>query len=99
MHETRKLLVFLKPYLFWSIMAPLMMVLEVSMDLLQPLLIQHIIDQGVLRSDLNVVVTTGLIMGGVALVGLLGGMGCTIFAITVGQNFSPMTSARCKNWS
>ncbi|MBN9389286.1 MAG: ABC transporter ATP-binding protein [Chloroflexi bacterium] len=88
MHETRKLLVFLKPYLFWSIMAPLMMVLEVSMDLLQPLLIQHIIDQGVLRSDLNVVVTTGLIMGGVALVGLLGGMGCTIFAITVGQNFA-----------
>ena len=34
-------------------MAPLLMMLEVAMDLMQPRLVQRIIDQGIAQNDLN----------------------------------------------
>jgi ATP-binding cassette subfamily B protein len=57
------------------------------MDLLQPRLIQRIVDQGIARSDMGMVVGTGVLMVGLATVGLAGGMGCTVFAILAGQSF------------
>ncbi len=57
------------------------------MDLLQPRLIQRIVDVGLARSDLNVVVSTGATMVAVALIGLIGGMGCTVFAVLASQGF------------
>ncbi|MEZ4640861.1 MAG: ABC transporter ATP-binding protein [Caldilineaceae bacterium] len=87
MHATRKLARFLRPYWLWSILAPLFMVLEVAMDLMQPRLIQHIIDQGIAQSDMDVVLHTGLFMAVVAAFGLIGGMGCTVYAIRAGQAF------------
>ena len=75
MRATRKLAIFLKPYWRWAVLAPLLMALEVTMDLLQPRLIERIIDQGVARSDMGVVISTGLWMLGVALIGLAGGVG------------------------
>lgn len=87
MRSTRKLARFLHPYRHWAVLAPLLMVLEVAMDLMQPRLIQRLIDQGVARGDLGVVVNTGLWMIGLALIGLVGGMGCTVFAIMAGQGF------------
>ena len=56
MQATRKLASFLKPYWLWAVLAPLCMVLEVAMDLLQPRLIQRIIDQGIAHSDMAIVV-------------------------------------------
>jgi ATP-binding cassette subfamily B multidrug efflux pump len=85
MRATRKLSSFLKPYWRWAVLAPLLMVLEVSMDLMQPRLIQRIIDQGILQSDMNVVIHTGLWMVGLALIGLVGGMGCTVFTVLAAQ--------------
>jgi ATP-binding cassette subfamily B protein len=87
MQATRKLAPFLKPYRLWAILAPLMMVLEVAMDLMQPRLIQRIIDQGIARLDLSVVINTAGLMIGLAIIGLGGGIGCTIFAIMAGQAF------------
>src|SRR6187431_3752271 len=87
MRATRKLAIFLKPYWRWAVLAPLLMALEVAMDLLQPLLIQNIIDQGVLRSDMDVVISTGLWMVVVALIGLVGGVGCGVFTVLVAQSF------------
>jgi ATP-binding cassette subfamily B protein len=84
---TRKLLSFLTPYWRWAVLAPLLMALEVTMDLMQPRLIQRIVDQGILRSDMAVVVNTGLLQVGAALVGLVGGVGCGIFAVMAGQSF------------
>ncbi|HEU5011489.1 MAG TPA: ABC transporter permease, partial [Roseiflexaceae bacterium] len=85
MRATRKLSSFLKPYWRWAILAPLLMVLEVSMDLLQPRLIQRIIDQGILQSNMDVVIHTGLWMVGLALIGLVGGMGCTVYTVLAAQ--------------
>ncbi len=87
MVATRKLGKFLRPYWRWALLAPLLMVLEVAMDLLQPRLIEHIIDAGVTPRDLSVVIQTGAWMMIVALIGLLGGVGCTIYAIRAGQAF------------
>ncbi|MDQ2996458.1 MAG: ABC transporter ATP-binding protein/permease [Chloroflexota bacterium] len=87
MRATRKLAIFLKPYWRWAVLAPLLMALEVTMDLLQPRLIERIIDQGVMRSDMGVVISTGLWMLGVALVGLAAGVGCGVFTVLAAQSF------------
>jgi len=80
LRSTRKLLRFIRPYWLWALLAPLSMILEVLMDLLQPRLVQQIIDEGILRSDMRTVTHTGLLMVVVAVVGLAGGMACTVFA-------------------
>ena len=85
MRATRKLWAFLRPYWHWALLAPLLMVVEVSMDLLQPWLMERIIDDGVATGDLQLVLRTGAIMIGVAVIGMIGGVGCTIFAVLVSQ--------------
>nr|WP_321402108.1 ABC transporter ATP-binding protein [uncultured Desulfobacter sp.] len=60
--------------------APLLMLLEVLMDLQQPALMARIIDTGVANGDLHYVLATGLVMILVAVIGLLGGAGCSVFA-------------------
>ena len=87
MQATWRLRNFLRPYWVWALLAPLLMVLEVSMDLLLPRLIQVIVDQGITPGNLDVVVTTGGWMMVVATIGLIGGYGCGIYAIRAGQAF------------
>ena len=57
------------------------------MDLLQPILMASIIDQGVMQNDTAHILHTGLIMLGAAAVGLLGGLGCTIYSSIASQRF------------
>jgi len=85
MVATRKLSAFLAPYWYWATLAPLLMVLEVAMDLMQPRLIQHIIDDGITPGNMDVVVSTGLWMVVVAVIAVFGGVGCTIFAVLAAQ--------------
>ncbi len=87
MRATRRLAGFLRPYKLWVILAPLLMTIEVGMDLLQPLLIQRIIDEGIGRSDFGLVWRTGFLMLIVAFIGMLGGVLCTLFAILAAQGF------------
>ncbi|WP_151734209.1 ABC transporter ATP-binding protein [Paenibacillus tengchongensis] len=82
-----KLRSFVKPYMLWCLLAPLLMVVEVIMDLLQPALMASIVDEGLMKNDLPHIVTTGLLMLGVALIGLIGGVGCTVFSSLASQNF------------
>ena len=46
MKSLKKLLPYIKPYTLFAILGPLLMCIEVSMDLLQPMIMQHIIDDG-----------------------------------------------------
>ena len=85
MRATRKLWAFLRPYWHWALLAPLFMVVEVSMDLLQPWLMEQIIDDGVATGDLQFVLRTGALMIVVAVIGMIGGVGCTIFAALASQ--------------
>jgi len=57
------------------------------MDLMQPRMIQRIVDQGIARGDMTVVLTTGRAMLGFALVGALCGIVSSIFAVLASQGF------------
>ena len=87
MRATRSLAVFLKPYWLWAVLAPVLMMIEVAMDLMQPRLIENIVDQGIGKGDMQTVINTGLLMVLLAFIGLVGGVGCTVFAILAGQYF------------
>jgi ATP-binding cassette subfamily B multidrug efflux pump len=76
-----KLLKFLKgPAIICAILAPLMMFLEVSMDLMQPTLMANIIDIGVKNRNTTYVISIGFKMLLAAFIGVIGGTGCTLFA-------------------
>lgn len=87
MRTVRKLAVYLRPYWKWAVLAPLFMVIEVAMDLMQPRMLQHIVDQGIARSDMDLILRTGLWMIGLAVIGIAAGMGCTVYAVQASQAY------------
>ncbi len=87
MEAVRRLIKFLKPYRGSVILAPLLMMLEVAMDLLQPMLIERIVDVGIATLDLGIVIRTGLLMIGLALIGAVGGITNGVFAVKASQGF------------
>ena len=64
-----KLAKYLKPYWFLAILSPLLMVGEVMVDLMQPKLMSRIVDEGVLKGDVGLIVRTGLLMLGLVILG------------------------------
>jgi ATP-binding cassette, subfamily B, multidrug efflux pump len=88
MGSIRALGKFLKPYRGIAILGPLLMVLEVTMDLLQPTIMQNIIDRGIANQDTSYVIHMGLLMIVAALIGLMGGLGCIYFSTKTAVNFS-----------
>lgn len=79
---------YLKPYMVFAIIAPLMMVLEVGMDLIQPTIMQHIIDNGIAKSDTSYVIKMFGLMILCAVLGLIGGAACSIYASKTAINFA-----------
>lgn len=76
-----RLLRFLKgSAILCAIIAPLMMLLEVSMDLMQPTFMSQIIDVGVAGSNTPYILSIGGKMLLAAFLGLIGGSGCSFFA-------------------
>lgn len=82
-----KLMRYLKPSWKAALAAPLFMVLEVSMDLLQPTLMSDVVDKGVAAHNLSVVVMYGGRMLLAACIGLIGGVGCTVFSSLAAMSY------------
>ncbi|MEK4148986.1 ABC transporter ATP-binding protein [Robertmurraya sp. FSL W8-0741] len=82
------LLKYLKPYLFFAVIGPLFMCIEVAMDLLQPMIMQHIIDNGIAEQNHSYVFKMSLLMLVVAVIGLIGGLGCSIYSTKAAVNFA-----------
>ena len=61
-------------------LAPLLMVLEVMCDLMQPTLMSEIVDVGIASGEISLVWSTGLKMLCVAVLGIVGGAGCTMLS-------------------
>ncbi len=84
---------YLRKYWLFFLLAPLFMLGEVSMDLLQPRLMGTIVDEGVLGlsnggvGDMALVVRTGLRMIGLVLFGCFCGVMSGVFANLCSQNF------------
>jgi ATP-binding cassette subfamily B protein len=83
----KRLTLYLKPYWAAVLLAPLLMLVEVVCDLLQPTLMSRIVNIGVGSRDAGYIIKTGTLMLGIALLGMAGGIGCTIFAVIASQNF------------
>jgi ATP-binding cassette, subfamily B, multidrug efflux pump len=86
MKHIRKLFPFIKPYWKWSITSLILLTLVVLMDLAIPRLIQRIIDQGINQNDMQVVVTTTVMMLGISLFQILFALGNNHFSIQVGES-------------
>jgi ATP-binding cassette subfamily B protein len=87
MKALRRLFGFLRPYRHWAILAPALMLIEVAMDLMQPRMIQRIVDQGIARGDMTVILTTGRAMLGFALAGAICGIASSTFSVLASQGF------------
>ncbi len=87
MKSFRGLWRYLRPYWLPALLAPSLMALEVTMDLMQPKLLRSIVDTGLANHDLGYVIRTGWVMLGAAVVGIIGGVGCTVFAVIASQSF------------
>jgi len=83
----KKLIKYLKPYWFFALMTPITMIVEVLVDLMQPTLMSRIVDEGVLAGNMEVILTTGLTMLGLVVVGGIGGIASGIFGSNASQRF------------
>ncbi|MEL7622948.1 MAG: ABC transporter ATP-binding protein [Clostridiales bacterium] len=72
----------------WAIAAPLFMLLEVMMDLMQPALMAEIIDIGVARGDVDFIFATGGRMLLYALIGVVGGLGSVVASCIAAVGFA-----------
>ena len=82
-----KLAKYLKPYWIFAILAPLTMVGEVFIDLLQPKLMAKIVNEGVIGRDTALIITTGITMLGLVAVGGCFGILSAAFASNAAQSF------------
>ncbi len=82
-----KIMRFLRPHWKAVLLAPLLMIAEVIADLYQPTLLASIVDVGVAAEDIPYILRTGAVMIGVALLGMAGGVGCTVAASMASQHF------------
>src|SRR5512139_2933522 len=85
MHETRKLLSFVKPYWKRAVMALVLLTTLVFLDLSIPRLIQRIIDQGINQQNQQVVIQTSIVMLLISAVSTLIAIGNNIFSVQVGE--------------
>ncbi|HRT69302.1 MAG TPA: ABC transporter ATP-binding protein [Bacilli bacterium] len=89
----KKILKYLKPYWFLALLAPIFMGVEVFFELLQPKLMEKIVDNGVLSTTLNlsekidVVLNTGLLMLLCVAIAGIGGILSAAFASTAANSF------------
>lgn len=78
---------FLKPYRISMSIALLLMLTELAVELLHPLLMAKIIDEGILQEDLSVVIRWGGVMIGISLFAFASGMINSFYAAHVSQSF------------
>lgn len=82
------MLKYLKKYRYFCLLAPLFMVGEIAMDLIQPSMMATIVDQGVLRQNMDLVLHEGIRMILLVFFGGLCGILCGVFANLASQQFA-----------
>jgi ATP-binding cassette subfamily B multidrug efflux pump len=87
MDAMKTFLSFLRPHWRDCLLAPLLMALEVACDLSQPWCLSRVVDQGIRRGDMALALRYSVVMFCLALLGAVGGMGCTVFASRASAKF------------
>ncbi|MGG3917925.1 ABC transporter ATP-binding protein [Parageobacillus thermoglucosidasius] len=83
----QQVLSYLKPYRKWMIAAWLLMFIELIVELWQPLLMEKIIDNGVMAKNFSVVWIWGAVMLGTSLLAFASGIANSFAAAYVGQEY------------
>ncbi|GCD82479.1 putative ABC transporter ATP-binding protein YfiB [Parageobacillus thermoglucosidasius] len=83
----QQVLSYLKSYRKWMIAAWLLMFIELIVELWQPLLMEKIIDNGVMAKNFSVVWTWGAVMLGTSLLAFASGIANSFAAAYVGQEY------------
>lgn len=83
-----KVLKYLKKYWYFALLSPLFMILEVSMDLVQPSLMSRIVDEGIISGDIGLILELGVQMLIFTVIGCCGGILSGVFGNLAAQNFS-----------
>lgn len=79
---------FLYKYWYFAMLAPLMMIGEVLADLNLQVRMASIIDDGVLKGDIDLIYKTGLVMVGIMVIGLVTAVLCAVFTNNASHNFA-----------
>jgi len=82
-----KVLSLLKPYRIPMLIAIVLMLVELGVELWQPLLMAQIIDKGIVQNDLQTVLEIGALMLGLSLLAFGAGIANSFFAAYASQNF------------
>lgn len=69
-----RILGYVKKYWYAAILAPLLMVVEVFMDMLLPMQMQQLVDIAIPSNNMNLIITIGLKMLGIVFLGVIGGV-------------------------
>ncbi len=83
----RKMFRYLRPYWFIALLTPLTMIAEVTVDLQLPKLMSTIVDDGVLVGNLDHVISVGIKMIILSILGGLSGVLAAAFGSYASQNF------------
>jgi len=78
----------MKNYLFYAILCPILMILEVLADIVIPYLMSRIVDVGIANNDINYIVKLGLIMISAAVFGIILGVISSHFGAKAGLGFA-----------
>ncbi len=84
----KRLMVYLKDYKKESILAPLFKLLEACFELFVPLVVANIIDYGISNEDMGYIGKMGLILVGLAIVGLVSAITAQFFAAKAAVGFA-----------
>ncbi|MGO4889181.1 ABC transporter ATP-binding protein [Anaerobacillus sp. MEB173] len=82
-----KTLAYLKPYRFFMAVALFLLFIELIVELIQPLFMAKIINDGILKEDLSIVMFWGGIMVGLSFLAFLAGIINSFFAAHVSQHY------------
>lgn len=83
----KNLLVYLKGYIAHSVLAPLFKLLEASFELIVPLVIASIIDDGIANGDTHFIINRSIVLVVLALVGMAAAITAQYFAAKAATGF------------
>lgn len=70
----KTILPYMKKYVNYAILSPILMILEVAANIFIPFYMSRIVDIGIVNRDVEYIIRTGLLMIGIALVGMTFGV-------------------------
>ncbi|AQU80396.1 MULTISPECIES: ABC transporter ATP-binding protein [Planococcus] len=77
-----------KPYKFYIVIALILMILELIVELIQPLVIARIIDEGIVAKDQGVIIQLGIVLMALSVIAFISGIVNSYFAAHASHSFS-----------